>query len=243
MKFKFIGRVQETSECHIFAFKPEDKFDFQPGQFLRWNLPHSDADERGVKRFFTISSSPTEGEVWIATRINAEKSSTFKKALLKLNPGDVLFAEGPKGDFVLPQPLVPMVFIAGGIGITPFRSMLKYLWDSKKTIDITLLYSNRTAEDIPFKSLIDAFDAGSVLKVVYTITDNIPPDWQGETGFIDAEMIKRYVPDYDKRLIYISGPEPMVQSFETMFAGMGLTGENIRTDYFPGYTETYSKLE
>lgn len=226
-----------------FLFEPDIRIIFTPGQFLEWTLPHSSPDSRGIRRFFTIAASPTEPFIRIATRMN-DKSSTFKAALNAMKPGDTATAANLDGDFILPsQTAAKLVFIAGGIGITPFYSMIKYIVDSNQKRDIVLFYSSRTEKDIAFRSVFDEAVKKIGLKIVYTITDDIPASWQGKTGFIDEKMITDEVPDFKERIVYISGPEPMVEAFEKMIAKMGLADKAIKRDFFPGYTETHQKTK
>ena len=223
-----------------FWFEPSHPVAFVPGQFMQWELPHHHADDRGVRRFFTICSSPTESRIMFTTKFS-KPSSTFKSTLYALLPPDAMTGMGVGGTFTLPpsNDATPCVFIAGGIGITPFRSMIKYMVDQKLSRPITLLYSNKSVDDIAFKSLFDEAGLIGWLKTVYTITDTIPYGWRGRTGFITAAMIAEEVPDYRERLFYISGPQPMVNAFVPLLSGMGIPREHIRTDYFPGYTETH----
>ncbi|HEV8601381.1 MAG TPA: RnfABCDGE type electron transport complex subunit D, partial [Patescibacteria group bacterium] len=223
-----------------FWFEPLKKMNFTAGQFLEWTVAHRKPDLRGFRRWFTIAASPSENMLMLTTKFS-EKSSSFKQALKDIKPGDEITATGPDGEFVLPKATQEkLVFIAGGIGITPFRSMVKYLLDTNQSQPIVLMYSNRTAADIAFRPVWEEAQKKFGLKAVYTITDEVPKDWQGRVGFIDPKMIKEEVPDWQERTFYVSGPEPMVQAFVKMLAGMGIADKKIRRDYFPGYTETYS---
>jgi len=223
-------KKQLTKDVIAFKFEPSRNFQFKPGQFLEWTLSHPKPDNRGVRRFFTISSSPTENFVMLTSKFY-EKPSTFKQALQKLEPGQEIVISGLGGDFTMPDDTSKkLVFIAGGIGVTPFRSMIKFMVDKKEKRDIIMLYSNKTAGDIVFKDLFDkANDFG--LGTVYVNTD--------VNGYIDAAVIRKQVPDFAERIFYVSGPEPMVEAFVNMLKGMGVAG--IKRDYFPGYTETHQK--
>ncbi len=230
---------KETADIDTFLFAPEAPFDYQSGQFLQYTLVHDNADNRGSKRYFSIASAPAEGVVQLTTRF-AERSSSFKTALRALQPGQTIEAYGPSGDFTYDDPSKPTVWIAGGIGITPFRSILMDL--DAKDIDatITLFYANRT-DDIAFKDDFDQLMAKHPnLKVIYVL-DNPPPGWSGETGFITAAMIKKYISDLSRPTFYISGPEPMVEAFGTMFVNeLGIDKERIKQDFFPGYADEHS---
>lgn len=225
-------KKQLTHDVISFLFEPTRKFQFKAGQFLEWTLSHPKPDSRGVRRFFTIASSPTEEFVILASKFY-DKPSTFKQTLHKMESGDEIVISGLGGEFILPVDTnKKLVFIAGGIGITPFRSMVKYMVDTKEQRDVILLFSNKTPEDIVFKEIFnDATKLG--VKTVYVNTD--------KDGFIDEKLIEKEVDDWKDRTFYISGPEPMVEAFEKMIAGMGVPKVQIKRDYFPGYTETYQR--
>lgn len=217
-----------------FYFEPQPAFSFIPGQFLEWSIPHPNPDSRGARRWFTINSSPTEPHVLVTTRF-AEKSSSFKAALQQVKIGDQLFAHGLEGDFVLPTDKSrPLVFIAGGIGITPFRSMVKYLLDRGESRDIILLYATKTVEDLIFMDIFHEANEAFGLKIV-PIALEPPNDWQGYAGQISLTIIKKEIPDLENQLFYISGPEPMVEAVERLLVDLRVQKSNIRQDFFPGY--------
>ncbi len=220
----FNRKEQAAKNTWTFYFTPSKKFNFIPGQFLEWTLPHKKLDARGVRRYFTIASSPKEELVSVTMRI-FENSSSFKNALLKMNEGDVITVSNPLGSFVLPhEKSEKLAFLAGGIGVTPFRSMVKHLLDENEKRDILMIYSNKTEEEAAFKNLFS--EAESVgLKTVYVNTD--------ADGFVDENKIKDEIPDYKERVFYLSGPEPMVKAFKQILSKLGVKG--IKTDYFTGY--------
>ncbi len=220
-----------------FVFEPVKSFAFLPGQFLEWTLPHPHADSRGNRRYFTISSSPTESTVKLAVKI-PEKASSFKSALNKLNPGDSIYATNLEGEFVLDKETdTKYVFVAGGIGITPFVSIIRYMLDKKLTFPIVLFYIARDPSEFAYKELLEKAEKNGV-KTVYVISENPPDGWKGEVGRLNEEMIKKYVPDPASQLFYISGPQPMVMAYEEMLQKLGV---KYKADFFPGYEETYSK--
>lgn len=228
-------RKDLSSSISAFIFEKPRGFNFEAGQFLEWTLKHPEADDRGETRYFTVSASPSEDFLMITTRFS-EKSSSFKAVLRKMEKGEKIRISGARGEFTLPSKPKPLVFIAGGIGITPFRSMIKFMLDEKISTPITLFYSNKTAEDIVFKEIFGEAEK-SFLKTVYIVTDDVSGNWKGEKERINPEMIKREVPDWLERNYYISGPEPMVKAFEKMTEEMGVPGKNIKHDYFPGYAD------
>ncbi len=216
-----------THDVIAFIFEPLANLNFKPGQYFEWTLSHPKPDSRGVRRFFSISSSPTENFLMLTSKFY-EKPSTFKQALQKLKPGDEIGAAHLSGEFTLPEDTgKKLVFIAGGIGVTPFRSMVKYMIDKGEKRDIVLLFSNKTEQDQVFKDIFDKVkDLG--VRTVYVNTD--------KDGYIDEKMIKKEVPDWQERLFYVSGPQPMVLAMEEMLEDMGIQKSHIRVDYFPGYT-------
>jgi ferredoxin-NADP reductase/Na+-translocating ferredoxin:NAD+ oxidoreductase RnfD subunit len=234
-KLTLDSTIGETEDTMSFRFKKPKDFQYAPGQFMVWSLPHRHPDLRGTRRWFTLSSSPTESELMITMRFSDE-SSSFKQAIRRMEPGDHMTANGPGGEFTLPEdPDQPLIWLAGGIGITPFRSMAKHLYDTGETRDITLFYGNPSVESIVFKDLFDSVAPTIGLKPVYALTDQTPEGDQYESGIIDADMIKRHAPSYAQAMFFLSGPQPMVESMETMLRGLGIKRDRITTDYFPGY--------
>ena len=239
LSMRLLKKRDLTTNISEFWFEPARKFVFIPGQFLEWSLAHPRSDTRGTRRFFTISSAPEEERILLTTRFS-DPSSTFKKTLRELRSGDEIVASNLEGEFVLPKDQrKKLVFIAGGIGITPFRSIIKHLIEKNEKRDIVLLYSNRVREDIVFKDIFNMAEKNNGLRAIYTLTedDKTPTDWQGEKGFINEDLIKGQIPDYQERTFYVSGPEPMVKAFEKMLGQMGIAKKNIKRDYFPGYPE------
>lgn len=212
-----------------FRFTKDTPFTFSPGQFMYWTLPHKSVDQRGIRRYFTISSSPTEKEVFIAVRIPEDSPSSFKKTLKILKKGEKIIAMDVAGDFMLPKdPKTPLVFIAGGIGITPFASMAKWLLDKNEKRNIVILYANPKKEEVAFEALLkEAEKAGVKTHFIFSEKD----------GHIDQKMIQGKVPDFRKRTFYISGPQAMVGKLSRLVSKMG--AKKVKTDFFPGYTETY----
>jgi ferredoxin-NADP reductase len=220
-------KIVRSSDCTSFCFVPESKIGWRAGQYMQFTLPHQNPDERGVNRFFTISSAPHEGFVMITTRFAFDKSSTFKKALFSLEKGSSISALLPRGEFVVNDYAGDYVFIAGGIGITPFRSIILDL-EYKKELDkgsIYLLYSNRNQE-IVFQDELDRIAVNfSKFKVRYIISPEI----------CDIALIKIAVPDYREKIYYLSGPPGLVKSIEEGLVADGFEQTAINLDYFPGY--------
>lgn len=225
MKLKFITKTKETGDVVSFIFEPTKPLSWTAGQFLIYFLPHEKEDIRGRQRYFTISSAPFEKHVMLTTRIFEQNQSSFKRTLEKLNPGDLVEAKGPDGDFVLTEPDKQYVFIAGGIGITPYRSIILQLDNEQKPLNIELLYANKTDEFV-FKEELENL---SLKHPNFNIRYIISPE------HIDENYIEQNVQNYKNKTFYVSGPEPMVEAFDKMLKGMGIKEENLKTDYFPGY--------
>ena len=234
---KFKKSIQLAPDTGEFVFEPDTSINFRPGQYLEWTLGHDKVDLRGNRRYFTIASSPTEKDLLLGVKFY-EKPSTFKKALANMKTGDTLIASQLSGDFVLPRNKEKkLVFIAGGIGVTPFRSMIKYLIDTGEKRDIVLIYANRTEADIAYKNILDAGVRAFNLKIVYVISElkdkNIV--WNGKMGYVDANMIVNEIKDFRDRYFYISGPPSMVSGTGNTLKKIGVSGSHIKTDFFPGF--------
>ncbi len=212
---------QETPSITTFFFRPERPFRYVAGQFIEITLPHASPDNRGIKRWFTLSSAPGHELISITTR-HSDPSSTFKQNLWQLEPGDAIEFSEPMGDFVLPKDTsVPLVFVAGGIGVTPFHSIVQWLIDTKQTRQIQLLHSVHTAEDLVFR---DTFDQAFI-------------DKQEVIGQkLMASKINELVDGIEGKQLFISGPEPMTEAIVDQLKNeFGLRQDQLITDYFPGY--------
>lgn len=214
-----------------FWFKPEKSVRYIAGQFIELTIPHDSPDSRGTKRWFTLSSSPTDEMLSVTTRFAKSGGSTFKDKLRQIKPGTKLHMASPMGDFVLPKDqTIPLLFVAGGIGCTPFHSIVKFLQDTKSERDIKMIYGANNFEDVAFS------DTFSYLGDNFEILLSNPPDsWAGKVGRIDAKTIFE-LSESGKRRIYISGPEPMVESLDKELRDMGIKPNDIHGDFFPGYT-------
>lgn len=238
LSLKLIHKAQVSLDSVVFAFNKPDKFKFTPGQYMEWTIPHKKPDNRGVRRYFSISSSPGENNIQLLVKFN-NPSSSYKASLSNMQEGGEIIASSLSGDFVLPKDLSkPLVFIAGGVGIAPFRSMIKHIVDNNLSSNIILIYVNRDLGEILFKDIFDAASKNGV-KTLYSLTnkENIPQNWQGLVGHIDENTIRQIIPDYKSSVYYISGPWAMVQSCEKALHLAGIKKSHIKIDFFPGYEE------
>lgn len=225
-----------ATDTYEFSFKKDGSLIFLPGQYMEFTIKDNLSDSRGNRRYFTLASSPTEDDVKLGVKYYKD-SSTYKVDLLKINKNDTIIASQLSGDFVMPKDKNrKLVFIAGGIGITPFRSMIKYLLDIGEKRDITLFYSNRKVEDIAYFDMLSEAEQKLGLKVVYAITDPDPLNSLSGcvNGFIDKNIILQNVTDCKNNLYYISGPHSMVSTFENSLRELGVPSKNIKVDFFPG---------
>lgn len=226
MKLTLHEKHAETSDVVTFRFNAEGPAKWIAGQYMVLSVPHENPDDHGTEHYFTISSAPCEGRLQITTRLTG---STFKNALNGKAIGDAVQLKGIEGDFTLESPDDRYVFVAGGIGITPFRSILKQFDHDGKTPHIQLIYGNRTS-DIVFQSELEDFA---------TRSPHLKIDYLMEPEKITAESIRRLVPDLFAPIFYISGPEPMVEALEKMFWDeLKVPEERTIRDYFPGYDDS-----
>jgi ferredoxin-NADP reductase len=220
-----------------FTFKSDKKFSFTPGQYLEWTLPHNNADSRGNRRYFSIASSPNE-DIKLLVRYPKSPSS-FKKELLQLPSQSKISAGQLSGDFTLPKnPITPMVFIAGGVGVAPFISMISFIVENKIKCDIVLIFINKKEEDITFEDLFEKAKPLGI-KTYYLLTSEnaISQKNNAIIGYLTLQKIREIIPDFGKRLFYISGPQLMVQNINSLLRKIGVSRWKIKQDFFPGYSE------
>jgi ferredoxin-NADP reductase len=230
MNVTFVKSVLEAENIRTFYFKPEQAFRYTAGQFTELTLPHSNPDDRGSKRWFTLSSSPSQELLSITTKFDL-KGSSFKNALQALQPGTSLKMADPMGDFVLPKlTQTPLIFIAAGIGITPFRSMLQWLADTGEERPIKLIYGVNNEDEIIAQ---DIFDAANVHGTI--VVSNPSDAWGGERGHLTAEMIIGVEQPSDETQVYLSGPEEFVEKLAQDLQKSGVSPQQLLTDYFPNY--------
>jgi ferredoxin-NADP reductase len=218
----------------IFDLQGEE-VDFRAGQYFWVELldPPYD-DEKGARRHISVVTSPTErGILGLCTRL---RDSAFKRSLVELPVGSEVEVEQPKGDFALPEDTEPHhVFIAGGIGITVFRSMLRYIDDTGEPYRVTLVYSNRDRESTAFLDELEELDARAHwFRLVATMTQD--PAWGGETRRIDGEMLTDVLGgDLGAYTFVVAGPPGMTEGVVETLKGTGIPEERILSDRFSGY--------
>jgi ferredoxin-NADP reductase len=227
MKLKLTARKKESPGVESFLFKPQEPLKWKAGQFLHYVLNHAATDDRGSDRWFTIASAPSERQVMLTTRFASRAGSTFKKALKGLKRGDEIEVSDMDGDFTVDDPKKEYVFIAGGIGITPFRAILKEAAHAGKALRVTLLYANRKEVAAYKKELEGMAKRNPKFQIHYIFSPRR----------IDKEAIRELVPDLKRPMFYVSGPEPMVEGVGKLLKQMGVPAKRIKQDWFPGYPE------
>ena len=234
---KLVTRQVIAEDILAFYLEKPKGFEFRAGQFCFLNVPDIGIhDERGLRRHLSIASSPLEKELLFATKMS---TSAFKRTLKEMPIGDIITIEKPLGFFtLLEDTLTPIAFLAGGIGITPFRSMLRYIVDANTDHVVTLFYSNREPKEAAFlKELQDLADIYKNITVVPTMTRIESPsaNWSGLTGRLSPSMIKDNCKAWQDALYYIAGPPAMVDSMKEMLKGINIPPERIKIESFGGY--------
>jgi ferredoxin-NADP reductase len=232
---KLLRRAVAAAGTEAFFFERPPGFAFTAGQFLELTLTNEDAGPEDRVHSFSIASAPSEPDLMIATRL---RNSVYKQALAELQPGDEVAIAGPYGSFVLSESAPrPIVFIAGGIGITPIRSILTEAARQADLGEMFLFYSNRQPEEAAFIAELAVLPrTPGDLNLVSTVTaaDVSAGSWNGERGRVDLEMIARYV-DPALASFYVSGPPPMVAGLRDLLTTAGIARGRIRVELFDGY--------
>lgn len=229
-----LERVENVCEnVTTFWFLPERHMRYVAGQYLDVYLPHANVDNRGTMRTMSLSSSPTEPLVGITTSFMPHGGSSFKRALLALKPGNQVMMTDPMGDFVLPKdPSIPVTFVAGGIGVVPVRSMIQWLIDTGEVRDVQIIYIARSPQTMPYIPVLMAYTPAQ-LSLVYT--QAAPAGVHVSTRPNTLGLLQRI--GKGERLIYLSGPQPMMETYWQELQQHGIPRERLVLDYFTGYTK------
>ncbi|MDE3155061.1 MAG: FAD-dependent oxidoreductase [Acidobacteriota bacterium] len=230
-------RFEPAAGTGAFIFEPEQPLAFKAGQTCDIRIPEPRyQDAEGAVRTFSIASPPGSPELMFATRLTG---SAFKRSLMEMPPGTVVEIDGPYGSFTLHQNAAKAaVLLAGGIGITPFRSMIADAVERNLPHDLTLVYSNRTAGSSAFISDLEAWArAHPRFHLVATITEPAPGEaWSHLTGLVDAAFLARHVrADFGTAIFYVAGPDGFVKAMAASVSSAGADPDNVRTEEFAGY--------
>jgi len=233
---KLLRKEVVAEATAAFHFEKPKGFEYMAGQTIDLTLLNpAETDKDGNTRPYTIASAPHEDDLIIATRM---RDSSFKRTLRDAGEGLLIEMEGPFGSFTLHENIRrPAIILVGGIGITPFRSMIMDALHRNLPHQIYLFYSNRTPQGAPFLAEFEALSKKSKQFVlVSTMTDkNIGPEWKGEKGYITLQMIQKYVPQRENALYYTAGPQEMVKAMRVLLHDAGVSGDDIKTEEFSGY--------
>lgn len=231
---KLIDKQEIARGTLEFRFEKPAAFNFTPGQYGGFTLLHpGETDAGGITRRFSLASTPGDNYIAIALRM---QSSAYKRNLNTLPLGGEIKFAGPTGQFTLHNDTsVPAVFIAGGIGITPFYSMIKHATLQQSPQPLYLFYGNQSPQDTAYLPALQSLEKENPhFKLIATMVN--PEDhWQGETGFITHTMIRHHLPDIHAPMYYICGSPVMVTTLQETLAEMGIDGSRIKVEDFPGY--------
>ena len=230
---EFSEIVERTPSVKSFRFPRRIKSaPYKPGQFFFLTIKIKGED---ALHHFSFSSSPSdEGYIEFTKRITAHD---YSQALNAMQPGSWAHLQGPEGDFLLPPLGRQLAFLTGGIGITPVRSMLRYIAYHKLNYNVVLLYGNSSFEEIVFREELTGLAAAHTsIRVEHLLSGpSLPSDWKGRKGLIDKAAVIELVPDYKERLFYVSGPPTMVMTIVEQLGALRIPQQQIRRDSFTGY--------
>lgn len=236
-KIRLEGREEIAAGTMAFHFEKPTGFSFKPGQAIDVVLidpPTTDA--QSARHTFSIVSAPFESDLVVATRM---RDSAFKRAFKSLPIGSPARIEGPSGSLTLHNNRArPAVFIAGGIGITPFMSILRQAAKDQLAQRLLLLYSNRRPEDAAFLAELQQLEQQNKnFRLVATMTEMSKSSrpWEGETGLIDEGLLKRIAGDLSAPIYYLVGPPGMVEAMRQTLNQAGINADDIRSEEFYGY--------
>lgn len=235
LNLKLIKKHEVANGTMGFHFEKPTGFEFRAGQFADYTLINpTETDDEGNTRGFSLVHAPFEADIVFATRM---RDTAFKRVMKDLPLGSEIKFDGPYGDFTLHKTeSTPAVFLIGGIGITPVRSMIAQATHDKTAHKLTLLYSNKTPADAAFTSHFEQFaNDNPNFTFVPVYTDVTEDEWPGERGYIDAHMLRRHVSDLRAPKYYLSGPAAMVGAMRKMLIEAGIDEDNIKTEEFSGY--------
>ena len=234
---KLKDRRQVAERTMAFQFEKPEGFTFKAGQSIDMTLMNpSETDREGNGRTFSVASAPDESLLLVATRM---RDTAFKRVLGAMPIGSQVKIERPFGNLVLHNDQARAgVFLAGGIGITPFRSILLRAAREQLPHRLFLIYANRRPEDAPFLEELHVMQRHNLnYTFVATMTDmgRSHRPWEGETGVINQEMLAKYVKSAVSPIYYLAGPPGMVRAIRTLLNTMGVDSGDIRTEEFAGY--------
>lgn len=234
LRLTFLGKEQIGPAAWELTFRPARPVSFRAGQYMELTIPHRRNDFRGVRRMFSIASAPGPNAPITFAITEPPKPSSFKRALLDLEPGAEISGTSVGGDFALPRDhSVPLLLVAGGIGITPFASQLAHALAAGELRDVVVLYAISGTGQLPYAELLERTGARVVL-VAPEPPDMLPPNWvYAGADRISRHTFEDHVPDLALRRAYVSGPPALVEDIRRVLRSLG--SRRVATDYFSGY--------
>ena len=235
IRLDFLGKQKLTPTSWELSFRPQTLVRFRAGQYMELTIPHAKTDVRGLRRIFSIASAPVETEIIRFGLNTAERSSSLKKALLALEPGEIVSGTSVGGDFLLPKQITrPLLLVAGGIGITPFMSHLGQIEGASEPRDVVVLYSASSASELAYSERLKAL-GHPVLLLAPAAPKPLPKNWTYlGRGPLTPELLASAIPDVKSRASYVSGPPAFVHVVRTLLRKA--QAHSVKTDFFSGYT-------
>jgi ferredoxin-NADP reductase len=236
-KVKLVGKEEVAESTMAFRFEKPADFQFKAGQYAELTLLNpSETDFEGASRTFSIVSAPSDPELMFATRM---QDTAFKRVLKSSPIGTEISLDGPMGSFTLHNNEKKAgVFLAGGIGITPFMSIITEAAKKKQAHRLYMFYSNRRPEDAAFLDRLFAAEKENPnFRFIPTMTamEKSQREWKRETGYIDKALLMKYLPMLDGSIYYVAGPPSMVGALQKMLTAAGVDSDDVRTEEFGGY--------
>jgi glycine betaine catabolism B len=222
--------IPRTADTMSFRFPRPEGFVYKPGQYMLVTIKSADKE---LMHTFSLSSSPTDQDfIEFTKKLTA---SEYSARLRSMKLGDWAGIDGPYGNFTCECEYEKILFLAGGIGITPFFSIIKYCTDKQLPTNMVLFYGCRTENEIAFKQELAAMEKKNPNLSVIPVLNETSPTWTGKVGFVTAELIKQEAPDFKDRMFYACGPPVMVAAMQKLVAALGLPQTQLRLEALVGH--------
>ncbi len=223
--------IPRTSDVFSFRYSRPSELTYKPGQYMMVTIKSGNKE---LMHPLSISSSPTETSFIEFTK--KLTTNEYSMVLKTLKPGDWTRIEAPYGNFTFMGEYPKIGMLTGGIGITPFRSIIKYCTDMKLNTSIVLLYGCRNPTEIAFKDDLGKMqNENRNFRVVFTVNEP-NTEWKGAIGNITADMVKKELPDFKERVFYACGPPGMVQAMKNVISELGIPETRLKLELFAGHT-------
>jgi ferredoxin-NADP reductase len=232
-RVQLIQRIARTQTVESFRFKPAEKFDYIPGQFLQLIFDEVDKNNKTLNKYLSFSCAPGKEYIEVTKRLS---QSEFSGRLKSMAIGDTVLVRAPLGTCVFKPEYTKIAFVIGGIGITPAISIIEDIVGKNLDSDVVVVYSNRSEDDVAFKAELDTWvRQSSNIRSVYTFTGCQPRAATCFFGCIDESLLRNQTPDLKERIVFIFGPPKMVESLRCVCEQVGCSRESLRIENFVGY--------